>query len=198
MRLILASKSPRRRELLSLLNLEFEVITEDVDETISSDAPVEEEIKRLSLKKAEAVKSKVSGDDIVIAADTVVVLNGSVFGKPENASDAKRMLKLLSGKTHKVITGVTVTKGDITDTRDAQTEVTFRDLSDAEIDAYVKTGDPLDKAGAYALQGISTIFVSKISGDHFNVYGLPVGMLADMLRGIGVEILGEKSEETNA
>ena len=101
------------------------------------------------------------------------------------------MLKALSGKTHRVITGVTVLKGNRADTRAAVTEVTFRQLGDAEIDAYIDTGDPFDKAGAYALQGISCIFSSGIAGDHFNVYGLPVAMLADMLRGFGVNILGE-------
>ena len=195
MGLILASKSPRRRELLSLLGLPFKVLTEDIDETINYDVSVEKEIKRLSFNKAMAVKSIVSENDIIIAADTVVVLENKIFGKPKDSLDAKRMLNALSGKTHMVITGVTVMKGAQFDTKAAVTEVTFRNLSEAEIDAYIKTGDPLDKAGAYALQGISTIFVSGISGDHFNVYGLPVGLLANMLRGFGVEILGEKSEE---
>ena len=198
MSIILASKSPRRRELLSLLGIDFTVMTEDIDETINQSVPVEEEIKRLSYEKAKAVKDAVSDESIIIAADTVVVLGNQVFGKPKDDYQAKEMLSTLSGKTHKVITGVTVMKKNKSDTRAAVTEVTFRNLSDKEIQEYINTGDPFDKAGAYALQGISTIFVSGISGDHFNVYGLPVSMLASMLRDFGVKILGESSEGKNA
>lgn len=198
MGLILASKSPRRRELLALLGVEFKVITEDIDEAIDSSVPVIDEIKRLSFEKALAVKNEALEDDIIIAADTVVALGNRIFGKPKSEEDAKAMLETLSGKTHNVITGITVIKGKKTDTRAVETQVTFRDLSETEISAYIKTGDPFDKAGAYALQGISTIFVRSISGDHFNVYGLPVSTLADMLRGFGVKILDECMEDTNA
>lgn len=198
MALILASKSPRRRELLSLLGLRFSVVTEDIDESINPRLPVEEEIKRLSYEKASAVRPLVSREDIIIAADTVVVLENRIFGKPRDAADAVGMLTALSGKTHKVITGITVQKGDKADTRAVVTDVTFRDLSQTEISAYVKTGDPFDKAGAYALQGASAIFVSGISGDHFNVYGLPVSTLAQMLRGFNVKILDESQEVKNA
>lgn len=191
MGIILASKSPRRRELLSILGLPFKVITEDIDEKVNESLAVEDEIKRLSLEKARAVSPLALADDVIIAADTVVVLGNRVFGKPANKDEAKSMLKALSGKTHRVITGVTVLKGNRADTRAAVTEVTFRRLGDAEIDAYIDTGDPFDKAGSYALQGISCIFSSGIAGDHFNVYGLPVAILADMLRGFGVKILGE-------
>ncbi len=193
MGIILASKSPRRKELLSLLGIEFAVITEDIDEKINSSANIEEEIKRLSYEKAMAVSGSVSEDDIIVAADTVVVLGNRVFGKPKDATDAEEMLSTLSGKTHRVITGVTVLKGNKADTRAAATEVTFRNLSKEEIREYINTGDPFDKAGAYALQGISTIFVSGINGDHFNVYGLPVSMLALMLRGFGIKILEGKN-----
>ncbi len=198
MGLILASKSPRRRELLALLGVEFKVITEDIDEAIDSSVPVIDEIKRLSFEKALAVKNEALEDDIIIAADTVVALGNRIFGKPKSEEDAKAMLETLSGRTHNVITGITVIKGKKTDTRAVETQVTFRDLSETEISAYIKTGDPFDKAGAYALQGISTIFVHSISGDHFNVYGLPVSTLADMLRGFGVKILDECMEDTNA
>ncbi|MBO4694224.1 MAG: septum formation inhibitor Maf [Clostridia bacterium] len=196
--LILASKSPRRRELLSLLGIDFKVVSEDIDETIRPDVPVTEEIKRLSYEKALAVVNSIDTDDIIIAADTVVVINNRIFGKPENEADAVSMLKALSGKTHSVITGITVMSNDKSDTRAVVTEVNFRNLSDTEISAYVKTGDPLDKAGAYAIQGISTIFITGISGDHFNVYGLPLCTLADMLRSFGVTILGEYTEGKNA
>lgn len=198
MGLILASKSPRRRELLSLLGIDFKVVSEDIDETIRPDVPVTEEIKRLSYEKALAVVNSIDTDDIIIAADTVVVINNRIFGKPENEADAVSMLKALSGKTHSVITGITVMSNDKSDTRAVVTEVNFRNLSDTEISAYVKTGDPLDKAGAYAIQGISTIFITGISGDHFNVYGLPLCTLADMLRSFGVTILGEYTEGKNA
>ena len=189
MRIILASKSPRRRELLSLLNQDFTVMSEEVDETIDQSLPIESEIKRLSLEKAKAVASKAGENSIIISADTAVVLGDRVFGKPKDRAAAYEMLRALSGKTHKVMTGVTVLSGAGSDTRAAVTEVTFKELNDAEINAYIDTGDPFDKAGAYALQGISCVFVSGIKGDHFNVYGLPVSLLADMLRGFGVRIL---------
>lgn len=191
MGLVLASASPRRKQLLSLLNLDFKVVTGNADESIDNNLPIEDEIKHLSLKKAKSVADRTAQGDIIIAADTAVVLGNKVFGKPKNKSEAVAMLKTLSGKTHKVITGVTVFRGDRIDTRVAVTDVTFRSLGDREIEAYADTGDPLDKAGAYALQGISSVFVSGIRGDHFNVYGLPLSMLADMLRGFGVKILGE-------
>ena len=190
MGIILASASPRRRELLSLLGLDFCVKSCEIDESIDSSLPVAEEIKRLSSEKAKAV-ADASGDDIIIAADTAVTLSGTVFGKPKDSDEAYLMLKTLSGKTHEVITGVTVKKGDRTDTRAAVTKVTFRELGDTEIKAYIATGDPFDKAGGYALQGISCIFATGISGDHFNVYGLPISLLADMLRGFGIKVLGE-------
>lgn len=191
MGIILASASPRRRELLSLLGLDFRVIVSETDESIDKNLPVTEEIKRLSYEKAKAAAAKVSGGDIIIAADTAVSLEGKVFGKPADEKEAFLTLKTLSGKTHEVITGVTVIKGERADTRAAVTKVTFRELSDAEINAYIATGDPFDKAGGYAIQGVSCIFATGISGDHFNVYGLPVSMLAQMLREAGVEILGE-------
>lgn len=192
MGIVLASKSPRRKELLSLLGVDFKVASADVDETIDERLPVIDEIKRLSFDKAKAVLEQTEKNDLIIAADTVVALQNYVFGKPQDSFGAMEMLKKLSGKTHRVITGVSVLCGDRVDTRAAVTEVTFRELSNTEIEAYIKTGDPFDKAGAYALQGISSIFVSGISGDHFNVYGLPLAMLADMLRNFGVRILGEK------
>ncbi|MBR6902432.1 MAG: septum formation protein Maf [Clostridia bacterium] len=192
MRIVLASRSPRRKELLSLLGVDFKVASASVDETIDKRLPVIDEIKRLSYDKAKAVQAQTEKNDLIIAADTVVALGSCVFGKPQDSNEAIKMLKKLSGKTHRVITSVTVLCGDRVDTRAAVTEVTFRELSDIEIEAYIKTGDPFDKAGAYALQGISSIFVSGISGDHFNVYGLPLAILADMLRNFGVRILGEK------
>ena len=190
MGIILASASPRRRELLNLLGVDFTVKCSEIDEFIDAGLPVADEIKRLSYEKAAAV-SRDFPDDIIIAADTAVTLDGKVFGKPKDSDEAFLMLKTLSGKTHEVITGVTVKRGEKTDTRAAVTKVNFRHLTDKEIKSYIATGDPFDKAGGYALQGISCIFATGISGDHFNVYGLPVGMLADMLRGFGIKVLGE-------
>lgn len=191
MGIILASASPRRKELLSLLGIDFKVAVAQIDESIDCRLPAEEEIKRLSYEKAKAAAAKALHGDIIIAADTAVVSGDNVFGKPADENEAFLMLKTLSGETHTVITGVTVLKGDKADTRAAVTKVTFRELSDAEINAYIATGDPFDKAGGYAIQGVSCVFVTGISGDHFNVYGLPVSMLAQMLRDAGVKILGE-------
>ena len=189
MKIILASASPRRKELLKLLGFDFEVRAAETDESIDENLPVADEIKRLSYEKANAVPA--GKEDVVIAADTAVTLGGRVFGKPADEKEAFSMLKTLSGKTHEVITGVTVKKGDKTDTRAAVTKVTFRQLGDTEIKEYIATGDPFDKAGGYALQGGSAIFATGISGDHFNVYGLPLGTLADMLRGFSIKVLGE-------
>ena len=191
MKIILASASPRRKELLKLLGVDFDILVGETDESISEGLPITDEIKRLSYEKANAVSALVSPEDVIIAADTAVTLGGKVFGKPHSEQEAYSMLKTLSSKTHEVITGVTVKKGDRVDTRAAVTKVTFRQLGDTEIKTYIATGDPFDKAGGYAIQGISSIFATGISGDHFNVYGLPLSMLADMLRGFGIKVLGE-------
>ena len=191
MNVILASASERRKELLGLLGLDFKVMSAEIDESIDNNLPIVDEIKRLSYEKANAVSVRANKDDLIIAADTAVTLEGRVFGKPHSADVAFLMLKTLSGKTHKVITGVTVKNDRKTDTRAVITKVTFRQLGDAEINTYIATGDPFDKAGGYALQGVSAIFATGISGDHFNVYGLPLGVLTDMLRGFGIKILGE-------
>ncbi len=180
MGIILASKSPRRKELLSLMGLDFKIITEDIDETINSKLPIEDEVARLSRQKAEAVR--VSEDDTVISADTVVVFGDSVMGKPKNAEDARRMLKSLSGNTHKVLTGVTVKKAQSAITKVVTTYVAFRELDNEEIEAYIKSGEPMDKAGAYGIQGAAAVFVSRIEGDYFNIVGLPVCTLYEMLK----------------
>lgn len=185
MGIILASKSPRRQELLSLMGLEFQVITADIDETIDKRLPIEREISRLSRQKAEAI---LDNDNIIISADTVVVLGNTVMGKPRDAENARQMLNLLSGKTHRVITAVTVKKGDKILTEAVSTEIVFRQLSNREIDAYVASGSPMDKAGAYGVQEKAATFVKEIHGDYFSVVGLPVCTLAVMLREFGIEI----------
>ena len=185
MSIILASKSPRRQELLSLMGLEFEVATADIDETIDKSLPIEQEIARLSRQKAEAIDDN---DNIIISADTVVVLGNTVMGKPRDAENARQMLNVLSGKTHRVITAVTVKNGDKIRTEVVITEIVFRELSKREIDSYVASGSPMDKAGAYGVQEKAAAFVKEIHGDYFSVVGLPVCTLAVMLREFGVEI----------
>lgn len=178
MELILASQSPRRRELLSLLGYPFRVQVASVDETMEA-LPIEQAVARLSYRKAAAVGAE--ADQVVIGADTVVVLDGAVLGKPRDEEDATRMLRSLSGKTHRVMTGVCVLKGERMLTHTEVTEVTFRPLTDREIESYVATKEPMDKAGAYGIQGGAARFVEGIKGDYFNVVGLPVCSLGLML-----------------
>ena len=182
MNIVLASKSPRRKELLSLLDLQFDIITADIDETMDTSLPVADEVSRLSYEKAAAIRSKVSSDTIIISADTVVELDGVVMGKPKDESDAYNMLKSLSGNTHNVLSGVTVMRGDKHVSKTVITEVHFRPLSDQEINTYIATKEPMDKAGSYGIQGRGSKFVEKIDGDYFNVVGLPVCTLSLMLK----------------
>lgn len=189
--IILASKSPRRQELMHLIGLDFTVMTQDIDETMDPERPLNEEIRRVSGMKAAAVQNACAPDDIIVAADTMVVIEGKRLGKPKNREDAVRMLHMLSGKTHEVITGLTVRQGARIESCDITTKLTFRSLTDEEIDAYVATGEPMDKAGAYAVQGKGSIFVTGLVGDYFNVMGLPVCTLAQVLSGFGVNVLHE-------
>ena len=181
MELILASQSPRRKELLTLLGRPFRVQVASVDETME-DLPIDQAVARLSYRKAAAIGAE--KDQIVIGADTVVVLGGQVLGKPRDAEDAIRMLHSLSGKTHQVMTGVCVIKGEKVLTHTEVTEVTFRTLTDREIDDHVATNEPMDKAGAYGIQGGAARFVEGIRGDYYNVVGLPVCRLGLMLEKI--------------
>jgi len=190
MNIILASGSPRRRELLEMLGLENFIIQpargeENAEPSLSPD----ELVCSLSRAKALEVAALHGSGDIVIAADTIVWHEGRVFGKPKNAEDAKNMLVSLSGRTHEVYTGVTVIQNGVIDTQAECTRVHFRELSDAEIDAYIKTGEPMDKAGAYGAQGKASVFVEGISGDFFNVMGLPLCRLNKMLSERGVSLL---------
>lgn len=182
MKIILASKSPRRKELLGLLDLDFEIITADIDETIDPSLPIADEVARLSYEKALAVTKQTSGNDIIISADTVVECNGMVMGKPKDETDAKNMLLRLSGNTHNVLTGVTVMQGENIITKTVKTAVTFRKISYDEISDYIASKEPMDKAGAYGIQGRASKFVSHINGDYFNVVGLPICTLSEMLK----------------
>lgn len=180
MELILASQSPRRRELLGLLRLPFTVRVADIDETMDPKKPVHDEVARVSLSKARAVER--SRTDTVIAADTVVVCDGVVLGKPRNEQDAFAMLSMLSGRAHQVMTGLSVLQGDREISVTEVTQVHFRPLTEQEIWAYIHTGEPMDKAGSYGIQAGGALFVEKINGDYFNVVGLPVCRLGQILK----------------
>ncbi len=188
MKIVLASKSPRRKELLSLLDLDFEIITADIDETMDPSLPVTDEVARISYQKAVAVADGLSDDTVIISADTIVELDGKLMGKPKDKTDALGMLKSLSGESHNVHTAVTVLRGDKHITRVVTTAVTFRDITDQEINAYIDTNEPMDKAGAYGIQGKASKFVSGIVGDYFNVVGLPVCELSLMLKNFDINI----------
>ena len=190
MEIILASQSPRRRELLGRLGLSFTVRAADIDETMDPGRPAFDEVARLSREKAAAIALGAEPGDVIVAADTIVVLDGRILGKPRNEADARAMLSALSGREHQVMTGVTVRRGQQVQTETCVTQVHFRPLSQAEIAAYVATGDPLDKAGAYGVQGLASVFVDRLDGDFFNVMGLPLCKLCGMLRSAGVPILG--------
>ena len=187
--IILASQSPRRQELLKLTGLPFTIRIADVDETMDKSLPVQQEVTRVSRMKAQAIASGASPDDIVIAADTIVVIDGRELGKPHSEAEAFDMLRLLSGRTHEVVTVLSVCKGSRIESEAVVTKVTFRALSDPEIRAYIRTGEPMDKAGSYGIQGYGAMFVSHLEGDYFSVMGLPLCPLCRMLHGFGVRIL---------
>ncbi|MCX7614149.1 MAG: Maf family protein [Clostridiales bacterium] len=183
--IILASASPRRHELLRRLGLDFTVIPADINETSHFSKP-SEIVCDICLRKALFVAENTKDDDIIISADTLVFIDGTCLGKPENEEDAKQKLKMLSGRHHEVYTGVTVLKNNIADTRYIVTKVHFKNLSDREITGYVKTGEPMDKAGAYGLQGMGALLIEGIEGDYFNAVGLPLKTLNEMLNKVGI------------
>jgi len=185
-RIILASNSPRRRELLSSVGIVFDVIPANVDESVIGGETPSEHTERLSLEKAREV-AKAHPDAFVIGADSVVVLNGRIMGKPRDAKDAREMLQSLSGRTHSVITGYSVVAKDAgVEVSDyVETRVTMKELKGEEIAAYVATSEPMDKAGAYAIQGYASSMVREINGSYSNVVGLPVSEVVEMLIGLG-------------
>ncbi len=172
--IILASKSPRRKELLSLITENFVIKSAEVDESLPDGIQPDKAVEYLSKIKAEPFKNE---EDIIIGADTVVSIDDVILGKPKDRSDAFKMLKMLSGKYHSVFTGVTIITPDSTKTFSVETRVKFFDLTDREINDYLDTGEPFDKAGAYGIQGKGSLLVEKIDGDYFNVVGLPVSTL---------------------
>ncbi len=180
MRAVLASASPRRRELLSMLGLEFDVCPSAAEEKTQPGLSLEETVMYLAREKGRGLQG-----NPVISADTIVVIDGKILGKPKSEEEAFTMLRTLSGRTHEVFTGICVND----DCRVERSLVTFAELTDEEIRAYIATGEPMDKAGAYGAQGKGAVFVEKIEGDFFNVMGLPVHRLYEMLKEQGVKLI---------
>lgn len=189
-KIILASKSPRRKQLLEMIGLEFEVAASDINEDLKENLPPDEFVKKLSLLKAEDIAKRFP-NSIIISADTVIVLENKTIGKPKDEKHAKEILKNCSGNTHKVLTGFTILDSSNSNvvSKSVETKVTFRKMSDVEIESYIASGEPLDKAGGYAVQGIGSVFVEKIEGDFFNVVGLPVYNVAEELKKFGIYVL---------
>ena len=191
MRIILASKSPRRSEILTNIGARYEVMPSDADESIAEGTSPVDAVCEISRRKARQISKKLSSEDVfVISADTVVVYGGRIIGKPSDEEAARRTLGLLSGTVHEVYTGFTLCRGEKSYTSHVSTKVYFRELSDEDIRAYVASGEPMDKAGAYGIQEKGSVFVEKIDGDYFNVMGLPVCALCEAAKrefGIALE-----------
>ena len=179
MHMILASQSPRRRELLGLFRRPFVIRVADIDETMDDTLPPFDEVARVSRAKAQAIPRE--EDDIVVAADTIVVCAGRTLGKPRSEEEAAEMLRLLSGRDHQVMTGMTVLRGEKAVSCTEVTDIHFRELSDKEIESYIATGEPMDKAGSYGIQGGAALFAQRMVGDYYNVMGLPVCRLYEIL-----------------
>jgi septum formation protein len=192
-RIVLASASPRRRELLAAIGLAFETRPAAIDESPLADEPPREHVERVALGKARAVGG---AGEIVLAADTVVVIDGAILGKPRDGADARRMLQLIQGREHRVLTGVALrevaAEGRATDDRETslveESAVRLRPLDAGEIAWYVDTGEPADKAGAYALQGIGGLFVTAVSGSSSNVIGLPLHVVWELFTRLGYDL----------
>lgn len=175
-KLVLASGSPRRAEILNSVGWDFEKAIPDVDESVVSGEPPEDYVKRLAVEKATAVASSYR-DRLVLAADTTVVIDGEIIGKPADLDDARRTIARLAGNWHAVLTGVAVSQNGLVSVGIQSTQVKFASMSDAEIDFLVKNGDPLDKAGGYAVQAQAALFIEGIEGDYWNVVGLPISLV---------------------
>jgi len=189
MKIILASNSPRRKELLSQVGVDFEIIPSKFEEQMIDLQPAEL-VEHFAFMKAKDVALRVQTEALVIGSDTVVCLDG-IMGKPEDEEDAFNMLRRLSGKEHLVISGLSIidTATGESLTEHESTAVKMKELSKVEIQAYIKTGEPMDKAGAYAIQGMGSLFVERIEGDYFNVVGLPLFRLGRMLEHFGVKLI---------
>lgn len=183
----LASQSPRRKELLSLAGLLFEVLVSGCDETVPNGLSAEQTVQHLANQKADAVRKLCKAEDVVLAADTVVVIDGNILGKPKDKDDAFKMLRSLSGRTHTVMTGVCIADGQHRKEFVSKTQVTFYELTDSEIHDYIATGDPMDKAGSYGIQSKGVVLVEKIDGDYSNVVGLPLAQCVRELRSFQIQ-----------
>lgn len=187
MRVVLASKSPRRREILGMLGVHFDIVSADADESSDILDPALL-VRELALRKGRAVrdllfeKGEWNDDTLIIAADTVVAAEGEILGKPRDDADAARMLRLLSGKSHHVISGICLLMGEREATAAESTSVRFAEMTEEEILSYVASGEPRDKAGAYAVQGLASLYIEGLCGDYFNVVGLPIHCLNVLLR----------------
>ena len=187
MRLVLASASPRRRELIKMMGFhDFIIRPADTDEKMPEMMPGDS-VRHIALQKAKKTARSCSASDLIIAADTLVYMDGKALGKPTDHKDAENMLRRLSGAEHAVYTGVALLYAGRELTFSEMTRVFFRELNDDEVRAYVKTGEPMDKAGAYGAQGLGAVFIQRIDGDFFNVMGLPLCRLITMLRSLGIE-----------
>jgi septum formation protein len=184
-RVVLASGSPRRRQLLQLIGIEHDVVPSNIDETMRPRETPRRHAERLAREKASVI-AKREPDRITIGADTIVVINRKVLGKPADAEDARRMLSMLSGREHTVITAVAVARGRKLRSAVEEVRVKFRRLREDEIDAYIATGEPMDKAGAYGIQGYGATIVECVDGDYFAVMGLPLARLVTLLKDLGV------------
>ena len=189
MTLILASASPRRKELLEKFGVPFVIRAADIDETMDPGKAPYDEVGRVSRLKALATARE--ADDILIAADTIVVCEGKVLGKPRDEAEAAEMLRLLSGRDHQVMTGCTVLRGSRSETFTEVTDLHFRELSEKEIGWYVASGEPMDKAGSYGIQGGAALFCTHMVGDYYNVMGLPVCRLGQTLKNMAPEMMEE-------
>lgn len=193
MNIILASKSPRRREILNTLNVKFNIVTAETDENSDTQNP-EELVKELALKKASAVmekliaENKFTDDTVIIGSDTVVSKDGKILGKPKDRENAKEMLNMLSGDSHKVISGIAIITSNRKLTAVETTDVYFDKMSEYEIKAYIDSGECDDKAGAYGIQGKASRFIKKIDGCYFNVVGLPVNLLHNMAKELNIDM----------
>lgn len=182
-RVILASQSPRRRQLLSLVGITHDVRPADIDETYLPGELPAAHAERLARTKASTIRER---DAVVIGSDTIVVVDGDVLGKPKDEADATRMLRRLSGRSHVVITAVAIAWGDRLESAVEEVNVAFHDLSDADIEAYIATGEPMDKAGAYGIQGYGATIVKSVEGDYFAVMGLPLQRLVALAGNMGL------------
>lgn len=197
-KIILASKSPRRHEILNLAGYSHTIMVSDADETLTEDISPADAVRELSKRKAAAVLSELEKnnekDFVIIAADTVVEFDGEIFGKPKDSDDARRMLSAMSGNSHLVHTGVTVTDGRRSASDTVSAKVTMRNITEDELEGYIRSGEPMDKAGAYGIQGTAGAFVSSVEGDYFSIMGLPMCRTSELLRDFGIGLF-EKGKD---